>query len=362
MLSRLKSLPLTIVLTILIWMYAEAQFTSTRDDVRISVKMVAPSPDKTVRALDSRGDPQPFAAITVALQGPKDEIDRVYQESLNGAAPDDDFNSLAYSVPRSKLPAGTSGNITLDTRDMVNSLRYFREHNVVATAASPEKITVEVDTLERLTKAVDLPTTVAVSHLTISPDQVSVSVPSRVLQEIGGPDKISVSIPPQDFSNLPPETEQSVSVRFRVNYPGPRDERITATPAVGTLAVRVPRRQGVTEVVHDVPVWIAGPPALLASEHVELRAPFVSVTVEGPAATVQAFRQRLATNPQDRVIHAYLDLGTGDLPGDSYSTRTLRIVLPEGLSLQGPPPQADFRLNQGVPQSAPAATGPLEGK
>src|ERR1041384_2873302 len=99
MLGRLKTLPLTIILTVLIWMYAEAQFTSSREDVRISVRITSPSPDITLRVLDSHGNSVgAVATLAVTLQGPKSQIDRIFQESQGqlGPATDDELANLTY--------------------------------------------------------------------------------------------------------------------------------------------------------------------------------------------------------------------------------------------------------------------------
>src|ERR1041384_1839443 len=98
MLGRLKTLPLTIILTVLIWMYAEAQFTSSREDVRISAL--------TLRVLDSHGNSVgAVATLAVTLQGPKSQIDRIFQESQGqlGPATDDELANLTSSPPAPDL-------------------------------------------------------------------------------------------------------------------------------------------------------------------------------------------------------------------------------------------------------------------
>src|ERR1043166_5123927 len=81
--DRLKSLPLTIILTVLIWMYAEAQFTSVQPDVKLNVQVISPSPDVSLRVHDlTRDNYAPLMNLIVTLQGPRDQIDRIYNDSL----------------------------------------------------------------------------------------------------------------------------------------------------------------------------------------------------------------------------------------------------------------------------------------
>jgi hypothetical protein len=350
MFSRLKSLPLTIVLTILIWMYAEAQFTSTRDNVRLSLKIVPQNPDLTVRVFDTQGNPRALASIVVTMQGPKNEIDRIYQQSQNIAPSDDDLASLTYLLPTS-LQLSTTGDNSIDTLAVLNSLSYFRHHNIIFTAANPARLRLDVDTLERIPHAADFRPTLSVSHFSINPEQVTLTIPSRTLQTLGGPDKINIlATPLRDLATLPADVEQTVPVRFTLDAPAARDDRISITPSQGTLSLRLPRRAGITETVPDVPVWVAGPPSILAHYNVELRPKSVRVTVSGSASAISALRQQLLL-PPDSVnpipshgIHAYVDLTPEDRPSDSFATRKLRYVLPENLTLQEAPQSIDFRL------------------
>ena len=65
----------------------------------MTVKVLSPSPDYAVRVLDMQGNPRLLANIVVTLQGPKNQIDKIYQQSQNATAPDDDFSSLTFVPP-----------------------------------------------------------------------------------------------------------------------------------------------------------------------------------------------------------------------------------------------------------------------
>jgi hypothetical protein len=354
MFSRLKSLPLTIVLTILIWMYAEAQFTSTRDKVLL-VKIAPPSADLSVRVFDAQGTPRSLASVVVTLQGPKEQLDRI------AASPEGEISSLTYVPPLTSLllnnGSGKADETVIDTLAMVNSLDYFRRQNVIVTAAIPPRLRLDVDTLERLTKTIDFRPTVAVSHFSFSPEQVTVTVPSRVLQAMGGIDKLNVVAEPtgdRDLATLPTDSEQTIPVRYRLEYPGPKDHRVIVTPVQGSVTLRLPKREGVTYTIPEVPIWLAGPPGMLQQFNAEVRPKSIRLTVTGSAPAMALLRQQLTSATAAAAgIRVYLDVIPDDHPGPAYTTRRVRYVLPEGLTSPDQPPEVEFRLAPRVAATMP---------
>jgi hypothetical protein len=138
MFNRLKSLPLTIVLTVLIWMYAEAQFTNTQENVQLNVKLLTPSPDLAVRAIDPvRNRPGDIINAVVTLQGPRNELDAIFQQSQG--VPDEEFASLAYQPRQRDLRAGEETTVNVVT--MLNTLNYFRSRRVTVISAAPSSST-----------------------------------------------------------------------------------------------------------------------------------------------------------------------------------------------------------------------------
>jgi hypothetical protein len=207
---------------------------------------------------------------------------------------------------------------------------------------------------------------VAVDHVTGMPDQVTVTIPSRTLQEIGGVERLKVVAKPgRNLTTLAIGQPQKIVVRYVPEYAGQPDERITVTPAQTDVTLTVSKREAVTRLVSDVPVWVSGPPALLARYDVDLRPKFVPVIVSGGDPAIQALNSRLNNSPRgtgggDQGIHAYLDVSLDDRPTTNYLRRPLRYVLPEGLSVQEAPGDVEFRLVQvgAAPNTAPAPTPP----
>lgn len=146
MFERLKSLPLTIVLTILIWMYAEAQFTAHREDIPVTLRLVAPSKDYLLSVHgadpdDSRG--RDAITVRITVQGSQAKIDRLYQQSNGTMTPDEDLASLRFMLPADDAKAGAVR--VYDTQFVLNNLPYFRHNGLMVTAASPSKVRVGIE-------------------------------------------------------------------------------------------------------------------------------------------------------------------------------------------------------------------------
>jgi hypothetical protein len=347
--DRLKSLPLTIVLTVLIWMYAEAKFTTT-GDARVSVRPVSPNGDLVLRLFDpTEARFLPTASVVVSVSGPTNQITTVQQEP--------EPPTLTFVPQAAALKIGAENYV--DTASMLNSLSYFKKRGLTVTSAMPSRIRLEADHVEQVSRPVDFRPAVAVEHMSGLPDQATVLIPARTLQEIGGPDKITVAaVPTRDLSTLPIGTQQTVVVRFVPEYPGARDERVAVTPAQGTVTLTVPKREAITQAVPDVPVWVSGPPALLARYDVDVKPKFISVTVSGTEPAIRGLKDKLTNSSRgtgggDEGIHAYLDVSLEDRPASSYTRRHVRYVLPDGLTVQDAPTDVEFRLVEITASQAP---------
>jgi hypothetical protein len=338
MLDRLKSLPLTIVLTVLIWMYAEAKFTSTQENVSLTIKPVSPTGEMVLSAFDP-GEKrfQGTVNVVVTLEGPTNQIDRIYQESLGSVAAEEEFSPLRYVPVAETLKLGTDNQV--DTVAALNGLSYFRKRGVTVTSAKPARIRLEEDHLEQVTRPVDFHPSFAVDHYVATPDQVVVKVPTGLLAEIGGADRLSVSASPVgDVTALMPGTQQTVAVRYEVDYPGvggaeEKDDRISVAPAQGTVALVLPRRQQETAVLPAVPVWVSGPPGVLGKYDVSVKPAALRVAVTGLSGAVKGLRERMAGGDATGGVRAYLDVAPEDSVG-AVLHRRVRFMLPEGLMVQ----------------------------
>jgi hypothetical protein len=371
MLDRLKVLPLTILLTILIWMYAEAQFTTTQPDVPIDVRIASSTPDFVVRTLDPVTKRySDTLSFIVTLQGPKSQIDQIFEAS-QGAARDksaeDRLAALTFIPTVEQLRQAAGGELHPYVLPMLNRLDYFRSRGVTVTFAAPNYVSIDVDSVVRLRKDAVFQSSIAVDSATLDPGNVEVQVPSQLLRTIDE-SRLSVRAVPQNDEQLaavPPDTDKSIPVRFVADYPGPRDDRIRVVPGQGNATVRVRRTQQGVLSVSDVPIWVSGPPALLAHYNVDVTPRSVALVLSGPNSLMDATRQRLAGGPQAAGISAYLDLTSDDRPSTTAARRRLRYMIPDGLTLVQAPTDASFKLSETSPPasaaSSPAATASQPG-
>ena len=95
-LSKLCSL--TIVITILIWMYAESEFASTRDNVAVVITVASPSENYSVRLQDLDGQYRASVPVRISVEGPQNKV-----VSLNPMVGDGDSLPYVGQVPTSML-------------------------------------------------------------------------------------------------------------------------------------------------------------------------------------------------------------------------------------------------------------------
>ncbi len=143
MLDRLKSLPLTIILTILIWMYAESQFTATQEGLPVTLSVAATS-RYNVEVLDKQGDGKyhPSVPLHITIEGPKSQVERLYQEAIRVLPQDPEFRNLVCEVNAEDLHVGT--DLTLETVPMLNQTGFFRRRGVTVVAAIPARVQLSV--------------------------------------------------------------------------------------------------------------------------------------------------------------------------------------------------------------------------
>lgn len=344
MLDRLKLLPLTIVLTILIWMYAEAEFTATREGVDVLVQIQSPDPNEwLVRAIDPT-DPSktPRRTLTVRLtiQGAKSRVEQIGQQSTGVASPDPSFAGLRLAPTTAELSGGRD---TLSIVPLLNAQPYFRNKGVTVLKAAPDFIKLDVDRLTRFNRPVELQAGLPVTDVMLSPATAEVSVPIKTLESLGGESRITVKAQPQQVISGPVGSVVTVPVRLVAQANGLVDDRITVVPQIGSATLKIQARLEKRLTLRDLPVFVSGPPTMLAKYTVQIKPEQVSVEVAGPPAAIDhlAAAMNTATEPPAR---AYLDLLAEDQPGPAVRRR-VRLTLPEGIhTVQGGRDSVEFRL------------------
>ena len=196
MFNRLKSLPLTIMLTILIWMYAEAQFTSTRDGLLVSLNVDSPVSNYCVRVLDpADGQYHQTLPIRVSVEGPQNKVDTLLQ-STRQLGGEGDLLSFPFVPSAEAMKSG--GEQNFDTASLLNAMPYFRDNGLTVTTATPARMRLEVQPVQTVTLPIVFrsPAVPNAQVISVSASESKVSLPPQLLAQIGGVSHLSVVATP----------------------------------------------------------------------------------------------------------------------------------------------------------------------
>jgi len=348
LLDKLKALPLTVILTVLIWMYAEAQFTATEDNLPLTIHVVAIANDQSIRMLEPQG-----GQFHLRVEGPQSRVERFRQLALHVAdARPDEMGALDFAPPE-KLQLGRDNWI--DSTVALNSLPYFRRNGLTVTAATPSRLRLEADPLMQLRKPILFRGNVPVK---ITPDMADLSLPQSLYDTVGEGHITVYARPLRDLDALPRGTPQTIPAQLLVEYPAAPDERVVVNPQQVSVTVTLPVQNSHAVTVPNVPVYVSGPAELLARFDAQIRPQSVPITVAGSEKLLEPIQAALGQGGRtegDTKIRAYVDLEPGDKASDTFTPRTLRYVYPPGLEIQKSPDHVDFRL---VPTAPAPATKP----
>jgi hypothetical protein len=358
MLKHLKTLPLTIILTILIWMYAEAEFTSTQDGVPVRIQIQAARPDQTsIRIVDEKGTPVRGVNVQLTLQGAKGQIDRILQQSQTPLAGE------ASLPPTLTLTLGENEDKTVSLLPRLNAMAYFRDKNVRVLACSPDHVEIDIDRLVRFSRPLEklnrngVPVTI--DHF--DPQSVDVVIPAKVLEKLGREADITVSAEPQQRLAGTVGVVHSVPVRIVPVFKGEsiasRDDRITVTPQDAVCFLKVNAEFSEHYILpRAIPILVTGTAEVLSPYRIDVTPREVSVEVAGTPDAIAKLKSAMAVGanvPLEETIRVYLDLTPDDRPTAGPVSRRLRYVLPEGISVESRVEKVEFKLSDLAPATRP---------
>lgn len=337
--QHLRLLPVTIVVTILVWMYAEAQFSDSQEDLRVTLEFRSGTPTQAIEVSEPANH-----QYRISVTGTRNNVDEFRRQSLGTLVVTERQRAgLTFSVPETK-----ESEIRLDSTALLNQMPRFRDRGITVVSADPPITVIALDQMETLTLPIRVRAGVALKQATLTPDRAVVRIPRGKLLEIGGVDAVQVwALPARDLNNAQPETDLQVPARLQVEYPGRNDERVTISPTQVTLQARTADQKAAALALDDIPVWVSGPSSMLARYQVVLEPRFVKIDLTGTPEALQRVRNLAATMPRGEASHgvrAFLDLDVADNANASLRPRSVRWALPEGLEAIGTPPVVQFRL------------------
>lgn len=344
--DRLKVLPLTVLLTVLLWLYADAHLTVTQRDLPIHITILA--------GAGANGNPQTVlmkspadSAFVINIQGSGEAVDRIRQQcDSRGLFTPQDVNNLTYVLTRADMHK-IAAKKTLNAQRIFNSLTYFNRRRVAVTAVIPRHIRLQVVPIVTVNRPVEFRAVAGVAA-TIRPASVQVMLPATLLENIGGADQIEVIAKPlTSISALPVGSQQTIPSQLRLVFPGAPDPRVTVTPANATVTFTVPPQARVKLFIGVVPVWLNGPPWLLNQYRVSVRNATLHITVAGPQRLIRKLRKNVIRGnlapPGKRVI-AFLDITPSVHVHAQWQPTTIRYSLPSGISLVAGPSTVETKI------------------
>jgi hypothetical protein len=321
LIDALKTLAAVAPLTILIWVYAEREQMGSEPDVSISIEVRSSDPNRIV-ALKK---PYPDKVVVAKLEGPQSTLDavveRLERRSTDQAAVEIQVGSM--------LEPGMVHEI--DTANALRNNPLFK--GITIDECQPPQLDVSVDKLEE--RDLEVQTPAGINNLTgppvYTPRTVKVRGPQETIDELDSEHKLiaEADLAGFDVMNIPGPHDLPL---VRIKPLG--DPAISFSPSNVEASVSV-RETDQTGTIRSVPIWIDGPPDLMARYHVELTSPVLTnVKVTGPSDQIDAVnRPDFSPKP-----HALLEIHNDDEPGKPLE-RVLQFALPP-----------DLRVNEDVSQ------------
>jgi hypothetical protein len=258
-------------------------------------------------------------AVTADLDGPASTI-RSLMDRLESHG-DDQSQAAIEILVDPQLTPGRDHEI--DTAAALASNAAFR--GITVSNCNPDKLDVYVDTVER--RELEVQASAGITNLVgppvFTPRTVNVSGPKEAVDALENAHKLvaEADLGGFDAMNIPGSHEFPV-VRIK-----PLEDVTFAPPNVAaTVSVR---ESDVTGTIRSVPIWVGGPPDLMARYRVDLSNPVLTnVKVTGPADKID-----LVNSPDfSPRPHALLEIHYDDEAGKPLE-RVLRFDLPPGFGL-----------------------------
>ncbi|MFO0859453.1 MAG: hypothetical protein U0570_02770 [Phycisphaerales bacterium] len=282
MLERIKTVTLVSIITLLVWIFAEAESLQRRD-IRFTLQFASDSPsERAIEAEDGfRG------TVTVSFSG-----------SASAFAPAEEMTRtgpLVLAIGSPGIPL-QPGEYVVSLRDALRSDVQLRKLGLTVDRVEPPTVKVRVDAMEVRTArvVVDVGEAELEGVPEVRPTTVKLYLPSDAASAVGATPEVYATLRAEDLARLVAGRRETVS-QVRLELPmalkNKRSARIEPPTASVTLAVR--KRQASVELT-GVPIQVRMAPGELARWDVSIpeQDRFVpKVTVSGPADLVDQVKR-----------------------------------------------------------------------
>jgi len=313
--------------TVLIWIYADMQFT---DEIKLSARLVLNTGESRSVALLSADEYN----LTFELSGSQSSLERFRRELT------DKGSVLTYDVSQSYGP----GDIIVSAADLLSRAAKLKDMGISVKSVDPEAIAIKLDSLVRLA---DVPVELDATNVNLetppAAQKVDVLVPDSLWQKVRPEIKNSPKLKtkPVDLGNLKPGKPVEVTAEILPFIEGIR-VKLPVETVVFTVEVRNP-----TETM-DIPVSVQiiapaawAEPGNTTWQQYEL----VRQAAADWRPTLKIVGMKKNLLPEN--VRAYVVLTENDKkPVESWLEREVIVSFTPGMNLrlQGPAPKVKFRL------------------
>lgn len=333
----LKTWTIVIPVTLLIWVFAEAESLRSLN-VPTSFAIRPPTDQRqVVDAVDDAGQPIPDGGAsrrrTVSIEGPAAAIQRAENILREGITLTPGMGEFASS----------RGSRELDLAAVLRSYPPLQGLGVTIKSVDPPRVRVAVDDVveRKVGVVVELPDGQTDGPPVVSPPEVAMRIPSEAAAKLPDGAQAIAKIDRTTWDRLVPGRRESTQVSVQLPKALEGIRNVSITPARVTIDLTVRSRTD-TLTIPTVPVHIRAPAAELERWDVQIkgRALLNDVKITGPADVIQRVRDGSIT------VVAFVPLSYEDLERRIASKEAIYFDLPTSLRFEPEAPLIELEITR----------------
>jgi len=311
-----------VLVTSVIWLYAEAESVSTTG-VETFVRLTVPEgADRVVTTTE----PGWSGAISIRVQGARGAIDAAKPALARGI----ELQLGAEGVP------GRPGRHVVDLQDAIQSAALRENTGVVVASVDPPSVTINV---EPIVTVPDVPVRTAgledlqlANDPILEPQTVTLSAPQSVIEALSADETqliATVRFNAREVQEIQPGVTRTLTGQMTLADNRQAAPHVSLSPSSATVTIRVQSQIGQVT-LPSVPIWELIPPPEADNWTITVDPPFLTdLTISGPNELVQ----RVETG-EIRVIGA-VELSSQILEAGGGEMRVFFPGLPDLLQVSG---------------------------
>lgn len=334
----IKTWSIVIPVTLLIWVFAEAESLRTLNVATTFVIRPPTDQRQVVDAVDDAGQPIPDGGASrrrsVSIEGPAAAIQRAETILREG---------IVLTPGMGEQFASSKGSRELDLAAILRSYAPLQGLGVTIKSVDPPRVRVVVDdVVERKISVVpELPDGQTDGPPVVTPPEVVMRIPSEAAAKLPEGAQAIAKIDRSTWDRLVPGRRESIAVSVQLPKALEGVRNVVITPARVTIDLTVRSRTD-TLTIPTVPVHIRAPAAELERWDVKIkgRALLNDVKITGPADIIQRIRSG-AIN-----VVAYVPLTYEDLERQIASKEAVYCDLPTALRFEPETPLIELEISK----------------